>query len=178
MKFCTNCKIEKPLSDFPRNRRAKDGFHYQCKRCMKIRNGNWKKNNPDKVREYNQADHARRGEDRKKQMRQHYYANYEQCRKRNAEWQRENRGIMNAINSRRNAAKLQATPAWANQEKIAEFYFAADFLGMVTGEWYQVDHIVPIRSKLVCGLHCEQNLQVLQAIENMSKGNRFWPDMP
>lgn len=80
--------------------------------------------------------------------------------------------------SRRRASKLRATPAWADQSKIAEFYFAANFLSMVTGEWYHVDHIVPLQSKFVCGLHNQFNLQVTPGKENLKKGNRHWPEMP
>jgi len=30
----------------------------------------------------------------------------------------------------------------------------------------------------VCGLHCEQNMQILWNADNIRKGNRWWPDMP
>jgi len=43
---------------------------------------------------------------------------------------------------------------------------------------YDVDNIVPIKHKLVCGLHVEQNVQVIPSNINQSKGNRHWPDMP
>lgn len=47
-----------------------------------------------------------------------------------------------------------------------------------TGIDYQVDHIVPLRSPIVSGLHCEANLRVITATENAQKGNMLWPEMP
>jgi hypothetical protein len=48
----------------------------------------------------------------------------------------------------------------------------------VTGQKWEVDHIVPLQSPLVCGLHNEFNLRVITRFENRSKNNRHWPDMP
>lgn len=47
-----------------------------------------------------------------------------------------------------------------------------------TGIEYQVDHVIPIQSPVVCGLHWEGNLQVIPKLANVLKSNRFWPDMP
>ena len=64
------------------------------------------------------------------------------------------------------AAKDQRIPAWANLQAIKEFYKVCP-LGMT------VDHIVPLRGKMVSGLHVLGNLQYLSPSENSSKGARF-----
>ena len=127
----------------------------------------WREDNYEKVLQANKAYRERQGEKLK-----------ELDRQRNAEWRQQNKGKRRANHAHRKATIIRATPKWADPQRMAEFYAAADFLGMVTGEWHHVDHIVPLRSRKVCGLHCEQNLQVLPAVANMRKSNRHWPDMP
>jgi hypothetical protein len=122
----------------------------------------YRANHPERVRLARSASHAK---------------NRDRELIRNAEWKRANKHLVVAAIGRRTAAKLQATPKWADNEKINEFYFAAEFLSMVTGEWHHVDHIVPLQGRTVRGLHCEANLQVLTAKENVLKSNRYWPDM-
>lgn len=70
------------------------------------------------------------------------------------------------------AQTKRALPKWADSAAIRTFYEAAYVLSL------EVDHIVPLRSPLVCGLHVEHNLQLLTRQENAAKGNRWRPDMP
>ena len=93
-------------------------------------------------------------------------------------WAANNAHSVNANSRLRKATKRMATPKWADTHSIGEFYYTADRLGMHTGDFYQVDHIVPLRSKIVCGLHVPANLRVITRVENMQKSNRYWPDMP
>jgi hypothetical protein len=88
-------------------------------------------------------------------------------------WNQSNQPKLRSYLAKRKASQKQRTPEWANFKKIEEFYDAADFLGMVTGEWHEVDHIVPLQGKNVSGLHVENNLQVLSRKENRSKKNTF-----
>lgn len=64
------------------------------------------------------------------------------------------------------ATKDKLTPSWANLEKIKEIYNNCP-KGM------HVDHIIPLRGRLVSGLHVENNLQYLTPSENFKKSNSF-----
>lgn len=74
--------------------------------------------------------------------------------------------------TKRRACEKQAIPLWFETDRVSELYNKAEQFG------FQVDHIVPIKGKTVCGLHCWANLQLLSPEINASKGNRHWPDMP
>ncbi len=93
-------------------------------------------------------------------------------------WAKKNRDKCSALCAKRKAAKLNATPSWANHFFIEEAYHLARLRTKMTGIKWSVDHIVPLQSKLVCGLHVEDNLAVIPAVMNSRKSNVHWPNMP
>ena len=107
--------------------------------------------------------------------RAYYQANKDVMRNQRRAYLKANPHIMYTSIAKRRATKLQAIPSWANKEHIDSIYYLAS-INRKAGHDVNVDHIVPLQSKLVCGLHCESNLQLLRGSDNMTKGNRHWPN--
>lgn len=138
----------------------------------------WYARNKERVAEYQKSYRQANRQKKASQLTEWKKKNperYKELLRRNFE---KNKSRYRARYSAYAANKLQATPKWANAFFIAEIYDLAALRTEYLGIPHQVDHIVPLRSKLVCGLHCEANLRVIPADENKKKGNRIWPEMP
>ena len=98
---------------------------------------------------------------------------------RKAAWKKANPHKIAAYRRRRRGVKANATPLWAGDEwedlLMAEIYTLAKLRTRLTGFEWHVDHVIPLVSQLVCGLHCSANLRVVPAKINLSKGNKYAP---
>lgn len=170
MKKCSRCATEKDLDCFYRQSASHDGRQAYCKQCntqyiRKMRSDNpephraavkkWIGENTQKHSQYCAAWAAKNKEkvleSGRKSARKYPHKVVEKV-------------------IRRRRARGKATPAWANRFFIAEIYHLARLRTKATGVSHHVDHIVPLRGKLVCGLHVENNLRVIPGKENLSKG--------
>jgi hypothetical protein len=153
-----------------------------CVECLKVE---WIKGNETRAeyfREYNKREDVK---DRKNEWYQenreaviaaaatrpaHVLREY-----RNA-WKDNNKVQVLADNKVRRRKHRQATPPWLTRKQkseIRQLYQMAITMTQTTGEQYVVDHIVPLRSHEVCGLHVPWNLRVITQEENLKKSNKL-----
>ena len=156
MKRCSKCGEAKPLSAFSlrKDRPSSDGRTSQCRDCLRQYHIS-----PDEARARRLANPV-------------VHTGYDKT------WRDANPHKVAAKSARRRAAKYKAKPAWANAFFIEEIYDLAQRRTKLLGVPHVVDHIVPLNSPLVCGLHTERNLRVISAAHNLAKSNKYWPDMP
>ena len=182
LKRCIGCSCEKQLTDFYAHKGAKDGRQSRCKVCWNARTKEWAQAHPERYRTMKLANvkayQARNYEEVRLAERARYHADAEASREKVRQKKRNNPATYLANNRKREQIKRSAVPSWASEEIIRSIYQAAAKKTKETGVIHHVDHIVPLRSKIVCGLHVPHNLAVVASSENLKKGNRFWPDMP
>jgi hypothetical protein len=99
---------------------------------------------------------------------------------RNA-WKKNNLTQVRADTKARRRKHRNATPPWLSKKQkseIRQLYQIAITMTQTTGEQYVVDHIVPLRSDEVCGLHVPWNLRVITQDENLRKSNKILDSLP
>jgi hypothetical protein len=197
VKICRECKEKKHTTEYPTKKGGKFGVCTKCKDCVKKSSQIYYNSNKNKInqrnRSYRQTNAEKISADlqRKRQEDPAKYRAYStkwsstnrDAKKQSSKrWRDNNRDKKLADTRRRQANKLKATPKWAQTEfekfVILEMYALSILRTKALKIKHNVDHIVPLRSALVCGLHCVANLQIVPAKTNQTKGNRYWPDMP
>ena len=162
MKLCKKCSCEKSLSEFYKNNQAKDGVRSVCKACDNQRKLVYAEKNVESI--------ARKKSEYKNKNRDKTLSYL-------ASWRKEYNHKMCSYASKRRALLIGATPSWADKSKIESIYEKAAMLNKLhPDKKYEVDHIIPLKNKLVCGLHTHDNMQILLASENRAKKNNFFID--
>jgi len=125
----------------------------------------------EKQREYDKQRYWLSPDEHRERSRVYKKQNPERYKLVRKSWWDKNPGARNAARMTYHARKIQAVPAWADLEEIKKIYEQAKQLTMSTSEEYHVDHIIPLQSSKVCGLHVACNLRVIPADANRRKQN-------
>lgn len=175
MKTCGSCKVEQPLTEFYKDCTKLDGLRTTCKTCKKACDKTYAKCNAETISEKRKERYLKRYDIERSQQAEYARNNRDVFNKHARSYRKNNRGKVNAATRARQAAKLNATPLWADLEQIKRVYIACAKISERTGVEHHVDHIIPLQGKNVCGLHVEKNLAIISAKANLEKSNTFAP---
>lgn len=162
MKRCNKCHLEKPVTEFYKKSTSKDGLFWWCRDCHKS---------------YVKAKYAEAyacpefAEMERKRVAA-YYAKYPE--KKTSMWPTGAKATANV--AKRRSDKLKRTPAWLTTDDfwiIDQAYELARLRTQMLGFKWEVDHEIPLRGRLVSGLHVPDNLRVIPKLVNRGKSNRF-----
>jgi hypothetical protein len=171
MKTCPRCHQNKKHCEFRSDSRYRDKLGSWCIACHKERGASWAAEHRDhlsaKAAKWRKANPDKsRAADRSWKL-----ANKAKLSDSYRRWRLSNLDYDCARVALRSAKRRRAVPIWADVPAIMMIYRHRP-------RGYDVDHIVPLKSNLVCGLHWEGNLQYLPSAHNQAKRNFHWPDMP
>lgn len=176
MKKCSKCLLIKEFSDFNSRKNSKDGHRADCKRCLRIVKKIYRQSNVEKIKIKKQIDYIKNSKKIKARVKDFKINNPEKLKIYRKTYNIKNKGIRNAHSAFRRTNRKNATPRWLSKfdlDYIKSLYIQAKELEKLDGIKYHVDHIIPIKSDLICGLHVPWNLQILTEKENIVKSNKL-----
>lgn len=162
-KKCSGCGGIKSKNDFHNHSGNRDGLATKCKECVSEQHRDWYGKNTDRKRKSAST-----------------WASLNIGKKRHNDrlWQIKNPKKVSEYSKSRALTRRNATPKWLTKkhiEQVEYLYWLASDLTKICGEPYEVDHIIPLRGKNVCGLHVPWNLQILPRDLNRKKGSSYEP---
>lgn len=182
MKTCVKCLKDKCESDFYFRKDTKN-YRNSCKSCEKIRTKNYYINNL-KICKESRKKYYEGNKELFKEKSKKYYHNRKNCldfkRKKSESFQkwRLNNPEKHAEKERRRRAYLiLQTPKWLSKKDIQNiksiYKMCKNKSNINEKVYYHVDHIIPLKSEVVCGLHVPWNLRIIEATKNLKKYNKL-----
>lgn len=171
-KCCSVCGETKAATAFYKATRSRDGLANRCRTCDLAYQRARTAEKADSNRRWYETAGAAHLAKRRAKTKERREARLQQ------KVQAPDLGRWRAQQAKRALQKHRATPVWVDAEhhsRIRQIYAVTQLLQEATAAVYHVDHIVPLFSDDVCGLHVWWNLQPLSEAANVLKNNTFDP---
>lgn len=149
-----------------------------CRECKKIKNSSSSSKKYQKeYRKENRSKHV-------EYSREYYRENKESLLQQQKEYYSKNKDAYYARAAERRALKVSRSYNCFSEEVLRIYKECRQInskLSMcvssdiTTDMQYHVDHIIPLKSDFICGLHIPTNLDIIEGRENVSKQNKFTP---
>ena len=155
-KVCVRCKESKPLTEFSKDRRNKDGLNKYCRACKKFYNDAQREYRQEYMKTYRTTYH------KSPERREHEREYAVQYRKTHPEFGRKC--------SAKYRAALNQCPGEITEADIKKclqfFNYECAYSGVPLSAGYQLDHVVPISKQ---GKNDIYNIVPCLAVVNLSK---------
>ena len=90
IKICTKCKTVKPLTEFNKQKRNKDGVRSDCKVCHNETTKKWRENNPEKIKESSKKYYENNPEKERERNKKYRENNSEKIKESKKKWRENN----------------------------------------------------------------------------------------
>lgn len=175
MKQCTKCSCVQATTEFHKGTNS-DGLRTWCKTCVAAYKKQYRAVHAERLKEQQRTYDAAKKDERCEYFKERYLRRQEHIKAIGSAYRQQFPEKHAAKEARRRTAKLVRTPAWLTVDDfwmIEQAYELAAYRSKLFGVSWEVDHILPLRGNLVSGLHVPANLQVIPAVVNRAKTNRF-----
>ena len=184
MKTCTKCGESKPISEYHKDKSAKDGLYTQCKLCVNARTAAYREKNPGIRKAYSSVYRTKNRDKCRSACRAWRAANQEKEKSYQADYRSAHRDKAIAslvswrekypekvrIYSQNRRAKKQANGGKLSHGIAAKLFNLqrgkCTCCGKPLGNDFHLDHIVPLS---LGGTNTDDNVQLLRATCNMTK---------
>ena len=190
VKTCSKCKVKKPVSEFNKDKKTKDGLSYECKSCER----EYRQANKERMKEYKKEYYQANKKNIKESVKEYRQANKEYYNEYYKEYNKERRktdplfkmcgnlrsrtlqAFKNKGYSKNTKTQEMLGVDWDVAKQHIERQFKKGMNWNNQGEWH-IDHIIPLASantlERLEELSHYTNLQPMWAIDNLIKNDKI-----
>ena len=121
-KVCSKCKIEKPLTEYCKDKKVKDGFSIYCKKCKSEYDKKWRENNREKWKKSVLKYKEKNRETIAEKSRLYRKENLDKTRVSQRNWREKNPNYGKLSRQRRKARLKEATIENFSYEELLDFW--------------------------------------------------------